>query len=489
MRVALVQAPAWGALPPLGPCSLKAYLQEHGHEATCFDFNIDFFNEFHAAREAHQQNGGTYGGPDPWGADSYGQWALDYDCFLDEIRFQEGSIYNDEPLPLRRWAETVLEGSPGIVGFTTYLTSSAASMLLAKEIKDLDPSVVTVFGGPNSARDREGIIPLLTGHADVVVDGEGEAAIVDLADAIERGDEVGRVAGIGLLVDGDVVWTEARKQIKKIDTLPFPDFGDIDWESYPDPLLVPIMSNRGCTLNCAFCYETVYWRRFRMQSGSRIVDEIEHQIEHHPLRDHVANSHDRFYFMFADSLVNGNLHNLLRMCDELDKRGIEIGWGGQSTIDKRMDDEVCARLAASGCTGLAVGLESGSQRVLEKMGKKFHIDDAAGVLKAMYDAGLPPTVNVMVGFPTETKRDFLATIRFLYKTRKWLAQVSNVTTTQVALGSEMHTNPDAFGITIDPDGSWTSPQTGHERHRRRRLAVLHFAMKVLKIPHQNIAPD
>ena len=81
-----------------------------------------------------------------------------------------------------------------------------------------------------------------------------------------------------------------------------------------------------------------------------------------------------------------------------------------------------------------------------------------------------------------------ATIGFLFRTRRWLYQVSNVTSTQMALGSEMYLHPERFGAQIHDDGSWSSEATGDERHRRRRLRALHFCMKALKIPHQGMAP-
>jgi len=490
MRVALVQCPAWGALPPLGAASLKAYVDQHGHESQCFDLNIEFYNAFQAAKSALEVDGRMYGGPDPWGADSYGQWALDYDRWWQgEIRFEPGSVYNDDPLPLEEWADRILAYEPDAIGFTTYLTSFASSLQLAKTIRERDPDRLIVFGGPNTAKDREGDIALKTGLVDVTVHGEGEATLVSILDALERGDDLGSIEGIGRLVDGEPDWTPFRPLIRPLDTLPFPDFGDFTWTDYPNPYLIPIMGTRGCVLQCAFCYETVYWKRFRMMSPTRIVDEIEHQISLHPLRDRAAAGDGRFYLMFGDSLVNGHLRTLRDMCDLIVERGLDIGWGGQATIDKRMDDEVCRQLKASGCTGLAVGLESGSQKVLDDMGKRFDIDDAADVIRRFHEHDMPLTVNVMVGFPTERRRDFVDTVRFLTRTRKWLYQVSNVTSTQMALGSEMHLFPERFGAQMHDDGSWTSEATGKERHRRRRLRVLHVCMKVLKIPHQNIAPD
>jgi hypothetical protein len=489
MRVALVQCPAWGALPPLGPASLKAYLVEHGHEARCFDFNIDFYVEHQKAKAELEQDGRVYGGPDPWGADAYGQWGLDYEAAPATITFQAGSAYLDEPLPLDAWADALLADDPDVIGFTTYLTSFTPSLLLAQRLRERGCRQVLVFGGPNVAKDREGDIALRTGLADVVVHGEGEATLLELVEVLGRGGDLGTVEGIGRLVDGEPSWTPFRPLIRPLDQLPYPDFSDFRWEDYADPFRIPLMGSRGCVLSCSFCYETVYWKRFRMMSPKRIVDEIEHQVRHHPLRHQVESGEHHFYVMFGDSLVNGHLRSLREMCDLLIERDLAVHWGGQATVDKRMDDEVCAQLRAAGCTGLAVGLESGSQRVLDDMGKRFKVDDAVDVIRRFHDAGMPLTVNVMVGFPTERRRDFLSTVWFLTRTRRWLYQVSNVTTTQLALGSELHVYPERFGATIHPDGSWTSAATGEERHRRRRLRTLHVCMRALRIPHQAIAPD
>lgn len=203
MRVALVQAPAWGAIAPLGPATLKAYIEEQGHEARCFDLNIELYNEHQKAKQALEDDGMSYGGPGPWGADSYGQRALDYDRVGEGVvAFQPGSVYNDEPLPLDRWADQVLAFAPRVVGFTTYLTSFPASLLLARLIKERDPAVLVVLGGPNVAQDREGDIALRTGIPDLVVHGEGEVALHNILTALEADEDPTHVRGTGHLANG-----------------------------------------------------------------------------------------------------------------------------------------------------------------------------------------------------------------------------------------------------------------------------------------------
>lgn len=491
MKVALVQLPAWGALPPLGAASLKAYLDEHAVEAKVFDINLDFYLSEHEGRVA--DDSGAYGADDPWGAHAFDQWGVDKGRLAvdpNDIRFMDGSKYLDSPLPIDEWVDEILDWNPTVVGFTVYITSLCPSLLVSREIKRRRPEVVIVFGGPEVSMENAGELALTTRVPDAVVDAEGEAVLLDIVRHVEAGRrDFTDIPGLATLNEGMHAWTERRPLIKPIDSLPFPDFSDLEWERYPNPYLIPIMSSRGCVLHCAFCYETVFWRRFRTQSPERIVAEIEHQIAHHPLLETVGEDGKRFYFMFADSLVNGHIGGLRRFAELLIERDVGINWGGQATINTKMDTSYFTTLHESGCTGLAFGLESGSQRVLDAMGKHFNIDDAARFIRSAHEAGVTVTANIMVGFPTESFRDFLSSMGFLFRTRKWLYQVSNVTTTQIALGSDLHTNPEKYGMLIHPDGSWTSAETGDDYARDRRLRVLHRWMQLWRIPHQEISPE
>jgi hypothetical protein len=304
------------------------------------------------------------------------------------------------------------------------------------------------------------------------------------------------VAGIGRLVHDVPTWTPRRPLLREVDALPFPDFSDFDWSMYPNPYEIPIMTSRGCVLNCAFCYETVYWKRFRTQSSERIVAEIEHQIASHPLRSDVVDGRARFGMSFADSLVNGHLGGLKRMAELLIERKLDIYWNGQATINAKMDDDFFQKLGASGCTGLSFGLESGSPRVLESMGKRFDIDEASEFFERVQRSGIELVVNVMVGFPTETRADFVETLRFLTRIRRMIHMVNNVGSTAVVGGSRIHQAPEQFGITPPDMEAWTSradlrwvsKEAGTERNRQRRVRLLHMWMTLMRIPHQRIGP-
>ncbi len=482
-RIALVNCPAWGAIPPLGIAALKSFMVSHGYVVKCFDFNLDFYN---SSPQLIKRGF--------WAADCYNQWTLDYS--QTDVRFNRGSHFNTTPLPLKQWAEDILSFKPDVVGFSTNLTNMTPGILLAKELKGLVPGVPMIFGGPNVAQDREGDILLKTGVADIVVAKEGEETLLEVMKALENQEDVSSIRGIGLLINGVPTWTPPRPQIADLDKLPFPDFNDFPLDKYPSPYDIPIMASRGCVYHCAFCYEHIFWKKFRSRSAENVVAEMVHRMNEHSLRLPAnknaknGNAPPAFVFLFADSLVNGHFKALEEMCDIIIERGIKLSWTGQATLDKRMTWSFFQKLKRAGCTGLAFGLESGSEMVLDGMSKNHNkIKSASNILEYAYKAGMPSTVNVMVGFPTERFRDFLQTIAFLFKNRKWIYQVSNVTETQLALGTPLWINPEKWNVTVSQDGSWTSPNTGTEKDRKRRLKLLHWSMTLLGIPHQRIAEE
>lgn len=490
MRLALVQCPPWGSLPPLGLASLKPFVEQHGHEVRCFDLNIEYCRD-RLAEQVDDVGGSVYARPDPWASGSFEDWDFEFD---GEVHFK--SALKERPLPIERWVDQILDFRPLVVGFSNQATNLGVTLQVAQRIRLVAPEVTVVFGGPNVAEAQQGVMALATRIPHLVVEGEGEETLVDVLAALDSGSDVSDIPGIGHLVDGVPTWTPRRPLMRDVDALPFPDFSDFDWSTYPNPYEIPIMTSRGCVLNCAFCYETVYWKRFRTQSSERIVAEIEHQIANHPLRSEVLAGRARFGMSFADSLVNGHLGGLKRMAEMLIERKVDIYWNGQATINAKMDDDFFQKLGASGCTGLSFGLESGSPRVLESMGKKFDIDEATEFFERVQRSGIELVVNVMVGFPTETRADFIETLRFLTRIRRMIYMVNNVGSTAVVGGSRIHTSPEQFGITPPNMEAWTSRSdlrweskaAGTERNRQRRVKLLHLWMTLMRIPHQRIGP-
>ena len=146
-------------------------------------------------------------------------------------------------------------------------------------------------------------------------------------------------------------------------------------------------------------------------SGKRIYAEIEHHFNADYGFQHIE---------FLDLLVNGNMKTLTDLCSLMlgGPLGGKLKWHANLIVRKEMTEAVFRMMADAGCKHVTFGIESGSQRVLEAMRKKYRIEDADMVLANAHRAGIEVTCNFMFGFPGETREDFKITLEFLKRNRE-----------------------------------------------------------------------
>jgi radical SAM superfamily enzyme YgiQ (UPF0313 family) len=120
-------------------------------------------------------------------------------------------------------------------------------------------------------------------NADIIVIGEGEDTIVDLIKCKINGGDLSKIQGIAYNIRGNVVINERRKPVRKLDSIPFPEWSIFPMEEYttclkfygmvsPDEKSLPIITSRGCTNRCNFCYRLEKGIRFR--SIPNVMEEI-----------------------------------------------------------------------------------------------------------------------------------------------------------------------------------------------------------------------
>lgn len=201
-------------------------------------------------------------------------------------------------------------------------------------------------------------------------------------------------------------------QIKDLNILPPPDYVDIHKEhNYESAVL---SGSRGCVRNCTFCDVASIWPNYCWWDGKTIADNM------HALADQGFKR-----ISFSDSLVNGSMKHFRTLCHELSKRERKIKWNGQFIIrNKRSFNSTdFDNLANSGCTGLTLGIESGSESVRNHMRKKFTNDDLDYFIHNLGKRNIKMKFLLIAGYPTETKDDFQQTIEMLHKFKKY----SNIT--------------------------------------------------------------
>jgi radical SAM superfamily enzyme YgiQ (UPF0313 family) len=423
MKVALIQCPGWGRdCPPYSVALLSAALRRKGHQAFGFDLNNALYC---SGPDKYKEN---------WiDKDRYSFWnnaALISEFIRDNARMIDFQI------------SKILDTQAKIIGFTVHFSSLLVSLEIARRIKKKDQDRIIVFGGPDCCRELRGGVLIQEDAVDIVVIGAGDESLPELAGIVEAKGRPEFFPGALLKKDGKIIDCGDRPAVESLDLLPFPDYSDFRKDillgHYRQPERLEILDSRGCIIRCHFCSEWQFWKTYRTMSGKRIFEEIAYQVKRFPGVN---------YFYFIGSLLNGNPGELSRFCDLLIASGLAITWSGQAIIRPEMTKGLLEKMRKAGCEWLGYGVESGSQKVIDKMNKRFLIADAEEVLKATHQAGISTQANFMFGIPTETEDDFRQTLEFLKRNRE---NIDSVLASQsfcvIDKGTYLYTHAQDLGI-------------------------------------------
>jgi len=294
--------------------------------------------------------------------------------------------------------------------------SFSSLWLVSRDILELvhrsHPGVPLIMGGEHPSALPEHV--LQTSAADICVIGEGDETIVELLAAIEQGRPSHDVAGI-VFRDGDqIVRTAPRKRMMKIDHLPLPAWDLFPMEEYISRKqnsglyqgrAMPLLATRGCPYHCTFCSSPSMWgNRYAMRDPVRVVDEMELYKARYGATD--------FHLQDLTAIVNKRW--ILDFCNELIRRKLDIVWQLPSgTRCEAIDDEVCAKLAATGCKNLTFAPESGSEKIRQAVRKQVNMDRMMASIRAALQHKLGLDCFIVIGVPQETTETLRETLRFV----------------------------------------------------------------------------
>lgn len=449
-RVALVQAPVFlASSPPNALALLNAELRAAGMTPTLHDIS------------AAVQSGAS----EALGLSSRGRWeAFDNIYAFDELRRREPALIErlmDESV--RRLADA----RPDIAGFAVLAGTENASRELARRLKALRPATTVVFGGPQCLREAHAPEFAALAEVDAVAMGEADVSFPAFCAAWRRGAPLPRVPGFLLREGSRVVDCGDAAPVEDLDALPFMDFTGFDMSLYGSKIL-HLSTSRGCVRKCAFCTHIVQHKTFRVQDPARVIAEIGH---------HLAERPERSFVEFGDSLVNGDVRRLERLAERfiglrleraIAGRVNDFGWGGMAILHPTMTPRLLRKLRHGGCKLLLYGLESGSQKVVDLMGKNFRVSDAEANIRDTADAGIQAGVFVLVGFPGEDEEDFEKTLELLRRNARWISRVST-SVCEVQKGSRLERDAASFGMTapVSDGRRWTAADGSSDAATRR----------------------
>jgi len=168
---------------------------------------------------------------------------------------------------------------PDVVGVTSSTLTYEPALEIIKTAKEACPNCRTILGGPHvTVMDKQTLKE--QPEVDIVVRGEGEQTMLELAELISKSNltKLGDVAGITFRKNGQIIRTPNRPFIQNLDELPHPAFKHLQLSKYRifGKKYLPIITSRGCPFQCTFCLASrMCGKQFRGRSPRNVVDELE----------------------------------------------------------------------------------------------------------------------------------------------------------------------------------------------------------------------
>ncbi|WP_005224081.1 B12-binding domain-containing radical SAM protein [Marichromatium purpuratum] len=243
---------------------------------------------------------------------------------------------------------------------------------------------------------------------DLVVLGEYDLGVRDLAAALARDEPVSTVAGL-CYRDGDRPRLgAARAVLDDLDRLPpispiYRRFLDIRDYFNPNAIhpMVTISTSRGCPNHCTFCVypQTITGHRLRRRSAGHVVDELEYIRRAFPEARSV---------FFEDDTFPADRARCAEICEEMIRRGFDLPWSANVRVD--VEPETLRLMRRAGCRNLCVGFESGDQALLDRVRKRITLAQSRAFMREARALGLIVHGCFMVGLPGETPETMRRTL-------------------------------------------------------------------------------
>lgn len=311
-----------------------------------------------------------------------------------------------------RYKETIYNEceDADLVGITALTSEVKSGLAISKLIKEKF-GIPIVWGGIHPT-----LFPLLTCEdktVDFVVVGEGEYTLLELTNAIEKGQPFRGIKGLVYKEDGLVKVNQPRPYVD-FEGLPSIDYSLIEMGRYYEGRLwrksVDIQSSRGCPYKCKYCINpTIKNGKVRALSVKKVVDECERVIMEYGVN----------FITFVDDNFFINKERAKGICCEIIKRGLEFKWFAEARADffreGFIDRDFLELAGKSGLTNLTIGAESGSPRMLALIAKDITVENIIQSATVLAKTDIITAYSFLVGFPTETRGNILETLNCIKK--------------------------------------------------------------------------
>lgn len=288
-----------------------------------------------------------------------------------------------------------------------YLLANIATPTLETDLeifesaKKILPEIITIAkGAPFLTYNSDALYQHKS--LDLIISGEAEETLREILEEKPHNEILGLWYRDGFIAK----YTGKRDFIEDLDSLPFPARHLVNNKIYKRPdndkVQAIIKVSRGCPYHCFFCLATpVSGSKVRMRSCENIVAEIRECVEKYKIKN----------FIFWSDCFNFNREWTMNLCQKIIDSNLKITWSSNTRADTA-DLEMAKLMHKAGCRLVSIGVESGSQFMLDKIGKKITLNDIRDTVKIFKKAKIKIYNYFVLGLPWEDVNTAEATIRF-----------------------------------------------------------------------------
>ncbi len=270
-------------------------------------------------------------------------------------------------------------GEPAkLVGFSSMSNLLPFTILCTEKLKTRYPDRKVVLGGVGPSPVARQVIEAFP-FVDSVVEGEGEIAMLDF-------------------IKGNITSLPPRRLVRDLDSLPLPSYALLDFDFYD--AAPSIITSRGCPYRCTFCTEPHnFGGAVRYRSIDSVIEELElvHSLS------------ERTLFLFQDDILPLERSRFKKMLRAFDKLSFPMEWKCFSRVDL-MDEDLMREMVDHGCVQIRYGIESGSNKTLERIKKGFTIEKAYEIAEKSVKYFQSVHASFIWGYPFESMDEFETTL-------------------------------------------------------------------------------
>lgn len=360
------------------------------------------------------------------GAEIAGNWPPAWVAYLtgslraagfDDIHFLDAMTHHIDHATLRSRLAALKPDLVGVTAITPAIYEAEEVLKIAAEVV---PDAVRLLGGIHATFMYRQVLSEAP-WIDVIIRGEGEEIMVNLAEALRDGRwpaDKRRIKGLAFRDGEEIVATQAASTVKNLDGIK-PDWSILEWEKYIYiPLgvrvAIPNMA-RGCPFTCSFCSQWKFWRDYRVRDPKKVADEIEDLVTNHGVG----------FFILADEEPTINKKKFVEFCQELIDRGLNkrVKWGINTRVtDIWRDRDLLKFYRKAGLVHVSLGTEAAAQLKLDLFNKETTVAQNKEAIRLLREADIFTEAQFIVGLDNETPETLEETYRMAWD---WQPDLAN----------------------------------------------------------------